>query len=277
MQNQGRISLVELTRWLGLTVLCIALISCSGKPTRVEIQPGSVAVNPPCTQHEVVAHVTDAEGRPVCNCLVEWTLPRSRDAVGAIVDTPAPPDLILGSKKTNTYARTMTDRDGNARITITSPQEGRTPIIALVPWIKDKKYHKVFAVKHWLKAAWDFPSDRPTKAGGWRDIETYVYRSSCDDTDGPYPLPGYRVEWEILSHFAVTAKAIQALAEHGVPDETLQKLSAIREERFLGKRKFLNHISELIDKKQVQEYKFLGSSHEPQFGVYTFYRSLAVI
>ncbi len=29
---------------------------------------------------------------------------------------------------------------------------------------------------------------------------------------------------------------------------------------------------------QVQEYEaIVGSSHEPQFGVYTFYRSLAVI
>lgn len=166
MENRRQISLVGQMGWLGLTLLCVILSGCAGKPKRIEILPSPVAVNAPCTQHEVVAHVSDDQGRPVCNCLVEWTLPRSRDSVGAIVDTPAPPDLILGSKKTNTYARTMTDKNGNARILITSPQEGRTPIIALVPWITDKKYHKVFAVKHWLKAAWSFPPQCHHPGGG---------------------------------------------------------------------------------------------------------------
>jgi hypothetical protein len=57
-------------------------------PSRVEIQPTSVAVKAPCTQHEAVAYVTDAEGKPIGNCLVEWTLPRSWDAVGTIVEAP---------------------------------------------------------------------------------------------------------------------------------------------------------------------------------------------
>lgn len=251
--------------WLGLTLLCAVLSACSGKPSQVEIRPSPVAVNAPCTQHDVIAHVTDAEGKPVCNCLVEWTLPRSRDAVGAIVDTPAPPHVLLGKKKTNTYARTMTDRDGNARITITSSQEGRTPIIALVPWIKDKKYHKVFAVKHWLKAAWEFPPDQSTKAGQIRQMTTRVYRSACDDLDGPYPLPGYQVDWEILAHFQVTEQTFDTLQEKEVPDDVIQPLRAIEGQQFLGKKPFLRRVAERIGKQQTSAYQdvILASTEQP--------------
>ncbi|WP_089936846.1 Ig-like domain-containing protein [Candidatus Entotheonella palauensis] len=141
-------------------------------------------VNPPCTQHTIVARVIDAQKKPVPFCPVEWTLLRSRGAVGAIVEG--------GRKRTNTYARTLTNPEGKASITLTSTQEGRTPFMAYVHHIKDPHFHKVFGVKYWLKAGWTLPSDHPTPAGGSREITTSVYRASCDEPERA-PLPGYRV------------------------------------------------------------------------------------
>ncbi|WP_143301162.1 Ig-like domain-containing protein [Candidatus Entotheonella palauensis] len=154
----------------------------------MKVEP-AVGVNPPCTQHKIVAQVLDHDNKPVRFCPVEWTLPRSRGAVGAIVEG--------GRKRTNTYARTLTDLDGKASITLTSTQEGRTPFIAFVRDIKNPKLHKVFGVKYWLKAGWAFPADDPTPAGGSRYVTTSVYRASCDEPERA-PLPGYRVGLTIL-------------------------------------------------------------------------------
>ena len=250
------------SKWLKIILLWMILSGCStgSMPYHIEIQPESVAVNAPCTQHEVVAYVTDKDGKPICNCPVEWTLPRSRDAVGAIVEAPD----LWGSKKTNTYARTMTDEEGKARIIIASPQEGRTPIIALAPDIQDKQHHKVFAVKHWLKAAWHFPSDEPAPAGGSRDLTTYVYRASCDDADASYPLPGYRVEWELLANFKVTPESLEALAKRDLPDKAQQKLTTIQGQVFVGKRAFLRRVAELIGNAQTHAYRQFLVEHARQ-------------
>ncbi len=177
--------------WIVLLFLLLYLNGCGAgiEPVRVELTR-AVDINAPCTQHVVVAKVTDAKNNPVPRCPVEWILPRSTDAVGAIVEGQP------GHKVTNLYARTKTDQHGEARIILTSTQEGRTPFIAFAPDIKDPNTHKVFGVKHWLKAAWAFPFDASTPVGQSRLIEASTYRASCDDPDQA-PLPGYRFEFVI--------------------------------------------------------------------------------
>ncbi len=171
--------------WFFVPLVLIVLANGCGLPQNVEILP-LTDVNRPCCQHDVTARVTDANGKPVPFCLVEWILPRSDAAVGVIVDA-------RGVKKTNTYARTKTNRDGEATITIASTQEGRTPIIAVARDIKDKSRHKAFAVKHWLDVAVEFPSNATRKVGKKHELVTRVFKAS----DQKEPLPGYRVEFQV--------------------------------------------------------------------------------
>ncbi len=179
------------TGWLIPLLMLVWLSGCGVgiTPVRVELTR-AVDINVPCTQHVVVAKVTDANHDPVPFCPVEWILPRSTGAVGAIVGGHP------GHKVTNLYARTRTDQHGEARITLASTQEGRTPFIAFAPDIKNPKAHKAFGVKHWLKADWAFPFDASTPVGQSRLIEALAYRASCDDPDRA-PLPGYRFEFAI--------------------------------------------------------------------------------
>ncbi len=161
MENRSHHRWYELhIGWL-ISLLALVWLSGCGRgiaPTHVEITR-AVAINAPCTQHIVVAKVTDDDDNPVALCPVEWILPRSAVAVGAIVGGNP------GSKVTNLYARTKTDINGEARIVLTSTQEGRTPFIAFAPDIKNPKKHKAFGVKHWLKADWAFPFDASTPIG----------------------------------------------------------------------------------------------------------------
>ncbi len=107
-------------KYIGILTVMLLLVTLSGcTPHNIEVtQP--VAVNPPGTQHKITAIVTDAEGRPVSHSRVDWILPRSERGVGDIVDTGDDRKTNPGAKKTNTYAKTRTDFDGKATITITS-------------------------------------------------------------------------------------------------------------------------------------------------------------
>ena len=125
-------------------------------------------------QNVMVVKVIDADGAPVPDVKVEWTLNRRPDAVGDIVDTddpgdnniPAAPNLKINNQFAITYTNSetgipsqlegirpggtdITIEKGETWIVITSVDEGNTYITAFANEIPRKNTHKIFAVKHW--------------------------------------------------------------------------------------------------------------------------------
>ncbi len=211
--------------------LCFALVLFTGlwlsaqgnDPVSIEISvnpfiPGSLAdTNPVKTQHTVVATVKDAQGNPLPNQRVEWILARGPIAVGDIVEHDDMNAFVGGSEQKvlklgNHYTVTYTNdrpvvldfgnqdaRDdikldiGQTWITITSPLEGDTNIIAFCPAIKNAKYHKVFGVKHWIDANIIWPEDAVNPVG---TPHTFAFQMVKASTGAPYT--GYRVKWELV-------------------------------------------------------------------------------
>lgn len=64
-----RLVSVKYIDMFAIAFLFAVLSGCT--PHRIEVTP-SVDVNPPGTQHEITAIVTDAEGRPVSHSRVDW-------------------------------------------------------------------------------------------------------------------------------------------------------------------------------------------------------------
>ena len=174
-------------------------------------------VNPVCTQHVLIATVRDKDGKPLPNRRVEWIIPDGSIGTLVEVDESGWRDS-RGHKVTNQYAISHTNnfdhvldrgnkdpsddvhlKKGQTWCVITSPIEGTTHVIAYAPGINDWSKHKVFAQKHWLDVAWEFPPSATNKVGTPHRLVTKVTRYS-DKT----PLAGYQVTYTIVSGPAAT-------------------------------------------------------------------------
>jgi len=188
-----------------------------GVPFEIKLDPRTLPdINPVKTQHTVAVTVLDRQGRPLANQRVEWILARGPQAVGDIVEHDDMYAIIgseqkivkLGNQYTITYTndRPMTldmgttdTRDdlsldvGQTWITITSPLEGETHVIAFCPGIKDSTKHKDFGVKYWMDAKIIWPEDAVNPVG---TTHTFTFQLRKESTD--VAMPGYRVKWELL-------------------------------------------------------------------------------
>ncbi|MBN2377790.1 MAG: DUF11 domain-containing protein [Sedimentisphaerales bacterium] len=168
--------------------------------------------NPVQTQHVLIATVKDAQGNPLNGRRVEWMI--SEGSVGSIVEVDESGWYnTRGYKVNNKYAVSHTNygdhvltrgnndpsddvilKKGQTWVTITSPIEGDTHVIAYAPAIFNWEKHKVFAVKHWNDATWEWPPDATNPIGTTHDMQVKVMQYS----DGT-PLPGVIVNFKIVS------------------------------------------------------------------------------
>jgi len=182
----------------------------------IEITP-LLDVNPVRTQHVFVATVKDKNGKTLPNRRVEWLIPDG--SVGTFVEVDESGwRSTRGHKITNKFAVTHTNnfnhtltrgnddpsddvvlKPGQTWAVITSPVEGTTHVIAYAPGIFDWSKHKVFAVKHWLDAAWQLPAPAVNRIGTPHVFKTKVTKHS----DGS-PLVGYEVQYKVLDGPAAT-------------------------------------------------------------------------
>jgi uncharacterized repeat protein (TIGR01451 family) len=174
-------------------------------------------VNPVRTQHVFVATVKDKNGKPLPNRRIEWLI--AEGSVGSIVEVDESGwRSTRGHKLTNRFAITHTNnfdhtltrgnndpkddiklKRGQTWCVITSPIEGTTHVIAYAPGVYDWSKHKVFAVKHWLDAAWKLPPPAVNRIGTPHVFQTKVMKHS-DKT----PLVGYEVQYKVLDGPAAT-------------------------------------------------------------------------
>lgn len=168
-------------------------------------------VNPVQTQHVLIATVRDAEGNPLPNRRVEWTI--NAGSVGDIVEVDESGwRASRGYKVTPHYAVSHTnccehvlDRGnddpsddivlgkGQTWCVITSPVEGDTHMTVYAPGIYNWDDHKVFVVKHWYDVNWDFPAPATNPIGTEHRFATLVTKYSNGD-----PLEGYKVTYRIV-------------------------------------------------------------------------------
>jgi len=168
-------------------------------------------VNPVQTQHVLIATVRDAEGNPLPNRRVEWTI--NAGSVGDIVEVDESGwRASRGYKVTPHYAVSHTnccehviDRGnddpsddivlgpGQTWCVITSPVEGDTHMTVYAPGIYNWDDHKVFVVKHWYDVDWQFPPPATNPIGTQHRFATLVTKYS----DGT-PLEGYQVTYRIV-------------------------------------------------------------------------------
>lgn len=191
----------------------LSLQAQSAEPFSIKIDPPA-ATNPVKTQHTFVATVYDKDGNPLPGQRVEWILSRGKDLVGDIVEHD---DMgaIVGSFKiqkiSNHYSVSYTNEQkvlltmgtdtpnddvvvgvGQTWVTITSPVEGKTHVIAFCPAIKNKDKHKAFAVKNWLDLLITWPENAVNRVG-----EPHKFRIKIVKASNSAPQPGYKVKWEI--------------------------------------------------------------------------------
>ncbi len=168
--------------------------------------------NPVQTQHVLIATVKDAEGNPLTGRRVEWMI--AEGSVGSIVEVDESGWYnTRGHKVDNKFAVSHTNygdhvltrgnndpsddvhlKKGQTWLTITSPIEGDTHVVAYAPAIFDWDKHKVFAVKHWNDATWEWPPNATNPIGTTHDMQVKVTQFS----DGT-PLPGVIVNFKIVS------------------------------------------------------------------------------
>lgn len=198
----------------------------AGAPASIELSPAE-DWNPIKTQHTFTVTVKRADGSPASGAAVELILNRFGAAVGDIVD-------IGGNnpkKVDNTYGTVTTNSSGQATLTITATREGDTDVTAYAPGIADADAHKVFAVKHWIDMAVDFPDAEATnQAGAPHQMTVVVYKSSDGkDIDGNpvTPLPGVEVSWALTDSDpgASLSQTSTVTDENGVTTVTLQQAS----------------------------------------------------
>ena len=184
-------------------------------PFTIKLDP-IADINPVKTQHTLVATVLDKMGNPLANQRVEWILSRGPKEVGDIVEHDDMNAIVGSNKKirklTNHYTVSYTNeraivldkgtpdtRDdvsvgvGQTWLTITSPVEGETHIIAFCPAIKNANHHKTFAIKYWVDAKIEWPQDAVNKVG-----TPHTFRFKLTKASNGQPLVGYRVKWELL-------------------------------------------------------------------------------
>jgi uncharacterized repeat protein (TIGR01451 family) len=189
------------------------------------------ATNPVKTQHTFTANVKRADGTPAADTEVQWLLNRFPAAVG---------DIVEGSsinKLDNTFAKTLTDANGNAKIVITATREGDTDVTAFVPAITDASKHKVYATKHWVDMLVDFPPNGVDKVGTQHVFAAKVYRAS-----NGLPLKGVEVRWttsknDPASYYqgfgANSTSAVTTTDAMGMVSTTLMQVSPIVGENLL--------------------------------------------
>ena len=168
--------------------------------------------NPVMTQHVLVATVKDAKGTPLPSRRVEWLI--AEGSVGAIVEVDESGWYeTRGYKVNNTYAVTHTNQHdhvltrGNANpsddvhlkrgqtwCVITSPIEGDTHVVAYAPAIFNWDKHKVYVVKHWTDAAWQFPPDATNTIGTDHPLAVKVMKAS-----NKAPYEGWVVNFKVVS------------------------------------------------------------------------------
>lgn len=185
------------------------------EPASITIDP-IAAVNPVKTQHTFVATVLDKNGRPLSGQRVEWILARHPNAVGDIVEHDDMGAIIGGSnekveKIANNYSVSYTNKQavvldkgtpstaddvklgvGQTWVTITSPVEGETHVIAFCPAIRNAQKHKAFAVKYWIDANIEWPEDAVNKVG---TPHTFTFKLTKASNNAP--LTGYRLRWTL--------------------------------------------------------------------------------
>lgn len=164
----------------------------SSPPATVVIEPMD-ATAPVGTEQLVTALVKDKDGKVLHSALVEWTLARGPGAVGDIVEGKQDP-LRRALKVDNTYAITGVGYDGKSSVVLTSPFEGETHVVALVPEIADPAKRQVIGVRKWLDAKADFPVNATNKVGTEHVMSTHVARASNGAA-----LTGYAVHWKVIS------------------------------------------------------------------------------
>jgi uncharacterized repeat protein (TIGR01451 family) len=185
------------------------------EPAQIKLDPVA-DINPVKTQHTLVATVLDKKGNPVGSQRVDWILARGTQCVGDIVEHD---DMgaIIGSTKevvrklSNNYTISYTNEGpviltmgntdpkddvrmtpGQSWLTITSPVEGETHIIAFCPAIKNANNHKAFAIKYWVDAKITWPEDAVNKVGTPHTFSLKLIKASTSA-----PLTGYLVNWTL--------------------------------------------------------------------------------
>jgi len=181
------------------------------KPVTIEVTPLE-DTNPVQTQHVLIATVRDAQGNPLPSRRVEWMI--AEGSVGSIVEVDESGWYdTRGYKVNNSYAVSHTNQGhhvltrGNADsaddivlekgqtwCSITSAVEGDTHVIAYAPGIYDWDKHKVFVVKHWNDAAWEWPANATNPMGTPHDLVVKVKKAS----DGS-PIANALVTFKIVS------------------------------------------------------------------------------
>lgn len=186
------------------------------EPFTIKLDPVA-SINPVRTQHTFIATVLDSQGRPVPGQRVEWILSRGPQMVGDIVLHDDMGSIVGGTneiirKIDNHYTVTYTneapvvldmgtpntDDDitvgvGQTWITITSPVEGETHVIAFCPNIRNANRHKAFAVKYWIDALITWPENAVNKVD-----EQHTFTFNLVKASTSAPMSGYIVRWSIV-------------------------------------------------------------------------------
>ena len=168
----------------------VAQQDTSVTPTEVAITP-TEDWNSIFSQHTFTVTVNAEDGSPASGVEVEVFLNRFNEAVGDIVS--------LGGenprKVDNFFGRVITNESGEATLTITATRPGDTDVTAFVPQISDDSAHKVFAVKHWVDMAVEFPSDSVNLVGTDHPMLLRISKV----TDGS-PISDVEVSWAIIDN-----------------------------------------------------------------------------
>ncbi|MFA5865535.1 MAG: DUF11 domain-containing protein [Phycisphaerae bacterium] len=181
-------------------------------PAAIELEVLPIeSTNPVRTQHVLIATVKDKDGKPLSMRRVEWMI--AEGSVGTIVEVDESGyKSMRGYKVDNKYAVTHTNmgdhilkgsaedmsdavqiKKGQTWCVITSPIEGDTHMVVYAPGIFDWKHHKVFPVKHWRDAKWEWPAEATNPVGTPHDLVVKVMKAS----DGS-PMEGCIVNFTIM-------------------------------------------------------------------------------
>ncbi len=139
--------------------------------------PASLSVTPLISSAAIMSEQTvkgvllDQDGKPMSDGKVDLLVAAAPGKVGNVI------------------------KRGDNEITLTSPVEGITHVIAYAPDIQDPAKNKVHVIRQWVDATWTFPAaNLDGKAGSQQTLSTKVSRVS----DGQ-PVPGYEVNWNVAS------------------------------------------------------------------------------
>lgn len=204
-------------RIIFLFSLIFIIANLLGTSLIAQVEPATIKLfpeedtNPIKTQHTFVATVLDSQGNPVPGQRVDWILSRGPNMVGDIVEHDDMGAIIgntnevvkkLGNQYTISYTNEgpvtlnngMTIEKGQTWLTITSPVEGETHVIAFCPGIRNVNNHKTFAVKYWkdIKIVW------PENAINEVSKKNHTFNFHIETGTTSKGLEGYSVRWTLL-------------------------------------------------------------------------------